>query len=253
MGRRKSNNKNNTITELSDALILNGQAMREGPRQKKWSKHDLKAVKPLTPTQEAMFHDFIVGKNIVAHGTAGTGKSFIALYLAFNELFRESKPRRVIIVRSAVATRDIGFMPGTLEEKTAVYERPYVDMLGLLFGRYSTYQDMKDLGVVEFQTTSFLRGLTWDDAIIVVDECQNMTFHEINSIMTRLGMNSRIIFTGDAIQSDLNKRTDKPGIDRLIKVTETMEQFSVIKFTRYDIVRSDIVRAWIEACEDIPE
>lgn len=253
MGKRRSNKGHTaTIVELTNALALNGQAMREGPKIKTWSKHSLKSIKPLTPTQDDMFHAFLNGKDIVAHGSAGTGKSYIALYLAFNEMLRDPETyRKVIIVRSAVATRDLGFMPGTLEEKTALYEQPYRDILCDLFGRYSTYQDMKDADLITFMTTSFLRGLTWNNAIVIVDECQNMSLHEINSVMTRLGKNSRIIFTGDGQQSDLNARREKSGIDTLIQVATEMDDFSIIRFTPHDIVRSERVKSWITALERI--
>lgn len=254
MARRKRiNPKDATIIELSNALVLNGQAQREGPKFKKWTKHDLKQIKPLTPTQNTMFHDFFQGQNIVAYGTAGTGKSYVRLYLAFSELLRPESPfKHIILVRSAVPTRDLGFMPGTLEEKIRLYELPYVNIVTDLFGRHSTYYDMKDVqpSLLHFSTTSYVRSLTWDNAIIIADECQNMTFHEINSVMTRLGENSRIIFAGDAIQTDINKKGEQSGIQRLISVRSKMKEFSVVQFTKYDIVRSKIVKSWIEATEE---
>lgn len=252
---RKSSPRKNNVYQLTEALVRNGKAMEEGPRRKTWSIHDLKIISPLTPVQHDFFQDFISGKNICGHGSAGTGKTFIAIYLALNEILRKDTPhKQIIIIRSAVSTRDLGFMPGTLEEKTALYEAPYKDMFVELLGRYSSYDDMKEAGKVEFCTTSFVRGLTWDNAIVIIDESQNMTFHEINSIMTRVGVNTRIIVVGDSIQSDLDhkaRKQDSSGLKEFIKVVLTMKEFSVLKFTKNDIVRSEFVKSWIVACEEL--
>lgn len=249
---RKRSKKKDQSTDLVEALVRNGHAIAEGPKRKTWTKHDIKTIKPLTTSQEDMFHAFFAGKNVCAHGTAGTGKTYIALYLALNEMTRaEANIKKIIIVRSAVPTREMGFMPGTLEEKMALYETPYVDMFADLLRRRNSYRDMKDAGLVEFCVTSYIRGLTWDDAVVVVDETQNMTFHEINSIMTRLGQNSRIIMVGDTAQSDLKgKRVEQTGMDRLLEVANRMESFDVVHFTKHDIVRGDVVKSWIVACEE---
>lgn len=242
----------NNVFELR-SLALNHQAIAEGPQKKHWTSHDLRTVRPLTPAQEEMFHDFFAGKNICAHGSAGTGKTYVALWLACNELVRkDSDIRRIIIVRSAVPGRDVGFVPGTLEEKVALYEVPYRDMFHDFFGRWSSYEDMKEAHLVEFTTTSFIRGVTWDDAIVVVDEGQNMTFHEINTIMTRIGENSRIIFTGDLPQTDLRKtKFDCSGMADFVTVASQMSSFSTVKFTYHDIVRSAFVKEWIIASEQV--
>jgi phosphate starvation-inducible protein PhoH len=230
---------------------MNGRAMEEGPRRKTWTRHDLRNIRPLTPTQEDMFHAFFNGNNICAHGTAGTGKSFVALFLALSELLSKQTADRIIIVRSAVPSREVGFLPGTLEEKTAIYELPYIDIFRQLLGKASSYADMKEAGLVEFVTTSFIRGMTWDNAIVVVDEGQNMRFDEINTIMTRLGENSRIIFTGDLVQTDLRARkTDVSGMADFLTVIKGMSEFADISFSRYDIVRGPLVKSWICACED---
>lgn len=253
MGKRakRSNSKATELEHLSLALTLNGKAMEEGPRRKHWTGHDIKTIKPLTSTQEEMFHAWFNGFNLCAHGSAGTGKTFLALYLALQAVLERHEQNRIIIVRSAVATRDIGFLPGTLEEKTALYELPYHDIMWELVGKASTYQDMKDVGVIEFMTTSFVRGLTWDNAVVVVDEGQNMTFHEIDSIMTRLGQNSRIIVTGDVRQTDLEgkKNGSSCGMGHFLNVVKNMKEFSSVQFTVNDIVRSDLVKSWIMASE----
>jgi phosphate starvation-inducible PhoH-like protein len=158
--------------------------------------------------------------------------------------------KQLVVVRSAVATRDLGFMPGTLEEKTSLFEIPYRDILADLFGRPATYDNMKEAGLIRFVTTSYIRGLTWDNSIIIVDEAQNLTWHEINSVMTRIGENSRIVFTGDLIQTDLNKKTsEKTGMQRLLATASKMSQFSTVQFTSDDIVRSELVKDWIIASE----
>lgn len=252
MSKKRKLDRNAQIIDLTEALINNGKAMHEGPKRKKWTRHDLKHIKPLTTTQEEMFRAFFEGKHICAHGSAGTGKTFIALYLALNEMFHSQTIDRIIIVRSAVPTRDMGFMKGTLEEKEALYELPYAEMFTELLGRRTSYHDMKDADVVRFCTTSYVRGLTWENAIVIVDEAQNMNFHEINSIVTRLGENSRIVLVGDLRQNDLvNRRHEQSGMDMLIKVATQMPAFSVIHFTKHDIVRSAFVKAWICACEEL--
>jgi len=213
--------------------------MEEGRKIKHWTTHDIKAIRPLTPAQEDVFHSWFNEEHICLHGSAGTGKTFLALYLALNEVLQKNQ-NKIIIVRSAVATREVGFLPGTLEEKVAQYEI-----------KSSSYQDMKEAHLIEFMTTSFIRGLTWDNAVIIVDEGENMTFHEINSIMTRLGKNSRIIFTGDILQTDLDGR--KHGVSGMadaLNVFRSMDDFACVKFTKDDIVRSDFVRDWIIATED---
>lgn len=254
MSRRRNNRRVGTdqtnIIELTQALVMNGGAVREGPRRKAWTKHDLHVIRPLTPAQEEMFHAFFNGKNICAHGSAGTGKSFVALYLALSELLGRQSFEKIIIVRSVVPTREVGHLPGTLEEKTAIYELPYIAMFRELLGRPTSYNDMKEVGLVEFTTTSFLRGITWDDAIIVVDEGQNMRFDEINTVMTRLGENTKVIFTGDLVQTDLRKNHELTGMKDFLTIIRNMDEFSDIVFTRHDIVRSSLVKSWITACED---
>lgn len=249
---RGSNRVRKQIKSLELQLIENGRAMDQGPqKKKKWTKHDVRAIKPLTTTQEDMFHAFYQGQHICAHGSAGTGKTFLALYLAINEIIEQGAgASRIIIVRSPVQLREIGHMPGDLEEKISFFETPYKDIMADLFGRTSTYDNMKEAGIIEFMPTTFIRGLTWDNAIVVVDEGQNMSFHEINSIMTRLGENSRIIFTGDLPQSDLTRRNDISGMAQFMRIAENMRDFSDVGFTKHDIVRSNFVKQWIIASED---
>lgn len=242
----------NNVYQLSEALAANGRAWDTAPRRKTWSKHDLKPIKALTPPQRSMMQDFFEGQNVVAHGSAGTGKSFVAIYLGLSEVLDpNTDTEKLIIVRSAVPGREMGFLPGTEEEKTAVYERPYPPMFSKLLGRSASYDDMKEAGFVEFESTAHLRGLTWDNSVIIVDEGQNMTFEEINTIMTRVGDGSRVIFCGDLPQKDLKKKGDETGFPKFIQVAERMGQFGISLFTKYDIVRGDFCKAWIIACEEV--
>jgi phosphate starvation-inducible protein PhoH len=183
MGTKTRRNQKRT----GELFLLNNdkQAMLEGPGKKSWSKHDIKAIKPLTDNQQAMFRAYFEGGNVCAYGSAGTGKTYLALYLALCDVLDGNHDQNhLIIVRSAVATREVGFLPGTLEEKIAMYEIPYRDILADLFRRHSTYDDMKTAGIIKFMTTSFVRGLTWDNAVVVVDEGQNMNWQEINGAMS---------------------------------------------------------------------
>lgn len=251
---QKAHTRNANVYQLERALVENGRAWEDGPKRKTWTQRDLNAITPLTFPQREMFEAFIDGQNIVAHGSAGTGKTYVAIFLALNEVLNpKSDVNRILIIRSAVSTRDVGHLPGTLEEKTALYEMPYKDMFRDFIGRPSTYQDMKEAGLVEFGTTSFVRGVTWDNTIVIVDEGQNMTFHEINSLMTRLGRNSRIIFAGDLVQTDLQRKGDVCGMGKMLDVTTRMQHFTNIHFTRHDIVRSEFVKQWITACEEYDE
>jgi phosphate starvation-inducible protein PhoH len=222
-------------------------AHNEGPKRKTWSKHDLKHVQPLTSTQTDMCHEFAQGQHICASGYAGTGKTFLAVYLALTQLLdRNTDIDKIIIVRSAVPSRDVGFVPGTLDEKVALYELPYRDIFAELLAHPNSYQDMKDAGLIQFNTTSFVRGLTWDNAIVIIDEAQNMNWSEIDSAITRLGENSRLIVCGDAVyQQDL--RREKSGYNDAVEVMKQLDIFSVITFTEHDIVRSAFVKRWIMA------
>lgn len=254
MSRKRASSRaiKNNIYELTEALANNGKAQLDGPRRKHWSRHDIKHIRPLTMVQEEMFRGFFEGNNICAHGSAGTGKTFIAMYLALSELLNQSTPiERIIIVRSVVPTREVGHLPGTLEEKQAVYEAPYKDIFAELLGHASSYEDMKAAGLVQFQTSSFVRGLTWDNAVIVIDEFQNMQMDEFDGVFTRTGENSRVIVCGDNVRQCDLKRHETPAADRIIKVLDNMETFDTIKFTVHDIVRGSLVKSWIKAREDL--
>jgi phosphate starvation-inducible protein PhoH len=252
MSRKRASSRalKNNVYELSEALVRNGRAAQEGPRRKNWSRHDLKHIKPLTLVQEEMFRGFFEGNNICAHGSAGTGKTFIAMYLALSELLNQSTPiERIIIVRSVVPTREVGHLPGTLEEKQAVYETPYKDIFAELLGHANSYEDMKAAGLISFQTSSFVRGLTWENAVIVIDEFQNMQMDEFDGVFTRAGENSRVIVCGDNVRQCDLKRNEVPAANNIIKVLNNMDAFDTIQFTVHDIVRGALVKSWIKARE----
>lgn len=200
---------------------------------------DLQQIDPLTQNQLKAFES---EKNLVLHGVAGTGKTFISCYLAFDDMAKQEY-QKLVIIRSAVSTRDIGFLPGNEKEKAHVYEEPYKDICIELFQRGDAYEILKTKGLVHFMTTSFVRGVTLRNATILIDECQNMTFHELDSIITRVGQGCRVIFCGDFRQSDL--RTN--GLKDFIRILKAMDSFDLVDFEIQDIVRSNFVKSYITA------
>jgi len=212
----------------------------------------LKKIEPLTPAQELLWEQYATGKNLVAYGCAGTGKTFCLLYQALKEVLTEDTPyEKIYIVRSLVPTREIGFLPGTHEDKSWLYQIPYRNMVKHMFSMYTDkefdtlYEDLQRQETISFWSTSFLRGTTLDNAIIIVDEFENLNFHELDSIMTRVGENSKIFFAGDASQSDLLKVTERTGILDFMQILQGMPEFSKIEFSLEDIVRSGLVRSYL--------
>lgn len=246
MGRKAANRR------TKQEVYGDQQPDLQPQKRKRWSSHDLKTLRALTPNQGDFLEGWIMGNNICAYGSAGTGKSYLACYAALSSLLDErDATQKIKIVRSAVASRDVGFLPGTLEEKQAVFETPYRDIFADLLGREASYQDMKDAGKVEFTLTSHIRGNTWDNTVVILDEAQNLNFHEINSVMTRMGHNSRVIIIGDTLQTDLIRRhDDKEGLSRAITVLGAIGGTTMVMFTSDDIVRSSFVKKWIKAVED---
>jgi phosphate starvation-inducible protein PhoH len=207
---------------------------------------NLKHFEPLTKNQRLSFEAYDAGKNLMLHGIAGTGKSFISMYLALKQVLTENGPfKKIVIVRSVVPTRDMGFLPGNSKEKAKVYEAPYYAICTELFGRGDSYEYLKSRGVVEFISTSFIRGITLNDTIIIVDEMANMTLHELDSVITRVGKNCRIIFSGDFRQSDFVKQQDKSGLKDFMRIIERMKSFVFVDFNEQDIVRSAMVKDYI--------
>ena len=213
----------------------------------------LKRFQPLTDNQRNTFAAYEDGKHLLLTGTAGTGKSFLSLYLGMTDIMDTKAYQKLIIVRSVVPGRDIGFLPGSNKEKAKVYEAPYYSIFSELFGRGDAYEYLKTKNVVEFMTTSFVRGITINDAVIVVDELQNMTPQELHSIFTRIGKNCRVIFAGDIKQTDLNPRKEESGFRDFFKIINRMADFKSVEFTRDDIVRSSLVKQYIIVREDLEE
>lgn len=213
--------------------------------QPTFSHFELKEVHPLTVNQSETFDAFRDGKHLLLHGVAGTGKTYISLYLALREVIHTNRFKRIIVVRSVVPSRDMGFLPGSMREKIAVYEEPYRNICDDLFGRGDGYEILKTKHMVEFTTTSYLRGMTFDDAIIIVDEMQNLNFAELSTIMTRVGDNCRIIFCGDFRQTDLQLTREKQGLQHFTKILDNMKEFHKIQMSEDDIVRSGLVKSFI--------
>ena len=209
-------------------------------------------VGPITENQELFFNEWKNGKNLFAYGAAGTGKTFIALYLALKDVIDEETPyEKVYIVRSLVSTREIGFLPGTHEDKSELYQVPYKNMVRNMFHMPDQasfdmlYDNLKNQETISFWSTSFLRGTTLDDAIVIVDESQNLNFHELDSIITRVGQDSKIVFCGDINQSDLQRTNERNGILDFQRILQGMEEFEEIEFGVSDIVRSGLVKSYL--------
>ena len=221
-------------------------------KNKELNLNSMVTIKPITDTQKLVFETWKKGQNQFLFGAAGTGKTFISLYLALKDIFDlKTKFEKVVLVRSLIPTRDIGFLPGDEEDKSALYQVPYQNMVQFMFEMpneqafNSLYDKLKGQGSLYFLSTSFLRGLTFDNSIIIVDECQNLNFHELDTIITRVGQDSKIVFCGDFDQSDLVKHNEKNGLHDFLRILEEMEEFNCSEFTIGDIVRSGFVRSYL--------
>jgi len=246
MARRKRGN--------IDQPIGVGLTAKQMKRRKPLSSDYLIDIEPLTDNQRKLFDSYSEGKHLVAYGCAGTGKTFITLYNALQDVLDEQSPYgRIYLVRSLVATREIGFLPGTHDDKADIYQIPYKNMVKYMFQMPSDadfemlYGNLKSQETIKFWSTSFLRGTTLDNSIIIVDEFQNLNFHELDSIITRVGENTKICFCGDASQSDLQKTNERNGIVDFMTVLRKMPSFDIIEFGVDDIVRSGLVKEYIMA------
>ena len=229
-----------------------GMTAKQMRRKKPINTDLLVDITPLTDNQETLFKDYHLGQNIFAYGAAGTGKTFIVLYNALRDVLDEHSPyNKIYIVRSLVSTREIGFLPGDHEDKSALYQIPYKNMVRYMFELPTDsdfemlYGNLKQQETISFWSTSFIRGTTLDDAIIIVDECQNLNFHELDSIITRVGENTKIHFCGDATQTDLTKSYERDGILDFMKILHQMPSFSSIEFGVDDIVRSGLCKEYL--------
>ena len=221
-------------------------------RRKPIGTEHLLDIKPLTPSQEKVFDAWEKNKHLFLFGAAGTGKSFVTMYLALRDILDERTPyNKLYIVRSLVPTREIGFLPGDHEDKANLYQIPYKNMVRFMFEMPDDpsfemlYSNLKSQDTISFWSTSFIRGTTIDNSIVLVDESENLNFHELDSIITRLGVNSKIIFAGDAAQSDLIKSHEKTGIMDFKKIIDDMDEFESIEFGIDDIVRSGLVKSYL--------
>jgi phosphate starvation-inducible protein PhoH len=244
MARRKRAEQQNDV----------GLTTRQAKRKKPLSGEYLVDIDPLTDNQKKLFDSYAEQKHLVAYGCAGTGKTFITLYNALREVLDEKTPyEKIYLVRSLVATREIGFLPGSYDDKSDIYQIPYKNMVKYMFQMPSDaefemlYGNLKAQETIKFWSTSFLRGTTLDNSIIIVDEFQNMSYHELDSIITRVGENSKIMFCGDASQSDLQKTNERNGIIDFMTVLRKMTSFDIIEFGVDDIVRSGLVKEYIIA------
>ena len=231
-----------------------GLTAKQMKRKKPLNSDYLVDIEPLTENQKTLFESYQDGKHIVAYGCAGTGKTFITLYNALQDVLNESTPyERIYLVRSLVATREIGFLPGSHKDKADIYQIPYKNMVKYMFQMPSDadfemlYGNLKSQETIKFWSTSFLRGTTLDNAIVIVDEYQNLNFHELDSIITRVGENTKICFCGDAVQSDLQKSNERNGIHDFMNILRKMPSFDLIEFGVDDIVRSGLVKEYIIA------
>ena len=238
----------------TDQPIGVGLTAKQMKRKKPINVDTMREINPLTENQKALFESYTQGKNIVAYGCAGTGKTFITLYNALRDVLDPSTPyEKIYIVRSLVATREIGFLPGDHEDKSSLYQLPYVSMVKYMFEMPTDsefemlYGNLKAQDTIDFWSTSFIRGTTLDKSVIIVDEYQNLNFHELDSIMTRVGADSKIMFCGDATQTDLVKANEKNGIVDFMRILRLMPSVDVIEFQIDDIIRSGLCKEYLIA------
>ena len=229
-----------------------GMTAKQMKRRKPISQEYMLPVEPLTDNQKVMWDEWDKDQMIYAYGVAGTGKTFIALYKALKQVLDDYSPyEKIYIVRSLVATREIGFLPGDHEDKSSLYQIPYKKMVQSMFempddNSYEMlYDNLKAQETISFWSTSFIRGTTLDNSIVIIDECQNLNFHELDSIITRVGQDSKIVFCGDAAQTDLLKNNERTGILDFQRIIQNMEEFAMVEFGIEDIVRSGLVKSYL--------
>lgn len=245
--------------DFKNSFSENNQEKKEkrikNKKQKCNNSFILKKIIPKTENQQKCF-EYWSENNLFLHGLAGTGKTFLACYFCLSEFFNVNNTiNKIYIVRSAVPIRDIGALPGDIIEKSNIYELPYIEIFNELVGRGDAYENFKKRKEVEFITTSYIRGITLNDCCIIVDECQSMTFHELDSIITRCGKNCKIIFCGDISQNDLlYKKNDISGIVEFVKIINKMPaHFKFVEFNVQDIIRSDLIKDYLLTKEKLKE
>ena len=221
-------------------------------RKKPIGQELLLDIEPLTDNQRKLFESYDAGKHLVAHGVAGSGKTFLCLFKALQDVLSECTPyEKIYIVRSLVPTREIGFLPGSHDDKASLYQIPYKNMVKYMFQMPSDadfemlYGNLKAQETISFWSTSFIRGTTLDNCIIIVDELENLNFHELDSIITRVGENTKILFCGDVSQSDLIRQNEKNGVVDFMKILRQMPSFDIIEFEVEDVIRSGLIKEYI--------
>ena len=236
----------------NSAPVPSGMSTKQMKRRKPINSEYLKTIEPLTENQEKFFHDYSLQQNMFAYGCAGTGKTFITLYNALLDVLDPKTPYdKIYIVRSLVPTREIGFLPGSHDDKASLYQIPYKNMVKYMFQMPSDadfemlYGNLKAQETISFWSTSFIRGTTLDNCIIIVDELENLNFHELDSIITRVGENTKILFCGDASQSDLIRQNEKNGVVDFMKILRQMPSFDIIEFEVEDVIRSGLIKEYI--------
>jgi predicted ribonuclease YlaK len=241
--KRRSNGNQPTAVGLMSKL---------SKRKKPIGQELLLDIEPLTDNQRKLFESYDAGKHLVAHGVAGSGKTFLCLFKALQDVLSECTPyEKIYIVRSLVPTREIGFLPGSHDDKASLYQIPYKNMVKYMFQMPSDadfemlYGNLKAQETISFWSTSFIRGTTLDNCIIIVDELENLNFHELDSIITRVGENTKILFCGDASQSDLIRQNEKNGVVDFMKILRQMPSFDIIEFEVEDVIRSGLIKEYI--------
>jgi phosphate starvation-inducible protein PhoH len=238
-----------TVEEFDNVSQFPGKLTRKQKKQFRKNNNNslkLKNIVPKTINQEKAFNLYNKEYNLLLHGLAGTGKTYISLYLALSDIINGyTDHTNLTLVRSIVPTRDMGFLPGTEKEKSKVYEAPYMNICNDIFGRGDAYDILKGKNIIKFVTTSYIRGITLDDSIVLVDEAQNLNFHELDSIITRLGDYSRILFCGYFRQSDLIRDDERKGLLTFMRILATIDEFKTVEFVEDDIVRSKLVKEYI--------
>ena len=242
------------MAKKKDSPIGVGMTAKQMKRKRPINADLLNKIEPITDNQKILFDNYKEGKNIFAYGAAGTGKTFVALYLALRDILDQHTPyEQLYLVRSLVSTREIGFLPGDAEDKSFLYQIPYKNMVKYMFQMPSDadfemlYGNLKQQDTIKFWSTSFIRGTTLDKAIIIVDEFQNLNYHELDSIMTRVGTDTKIMFCGDATQTDLIKQNERNGIHDFMRILRVMPSVNIIEFGVEDIVRSGLCKEYLLA------
>lgn len=252
-----NNSARRKIEELEQLVRHNAEAVSTGPAKKTWYKTDMKVVRPMTANQEIAFNHWYASyeRHLALLGSAGTGKSFLAIAMGILDVMDPQTPqKKMIIVRSLAQGRQIGALPGSLEEKQGPTFSIYNTIFADLFGRSDTLANMVLAEVVQLVDTSHIRGATWNNAIVVVDEITSMNDHEVDTVMTRIGEDSRVIICGDQKQSDLvtsANKADKHNYQKFLTTIERMPSIDIVKFTFDDIVRSGFVKDWIIASDGV--